>query len=145
MAGGAACELCVAEGGVPVARGARWRVVRVADTDFPAFYRVVWNAHVAEFSDLVPDDLTLCMGAVVAVERVLREQLRPAKINLASLGNVVPHLHWHVIARFDWDSRFPQPIWTSAQRRPDPPPTQRLAVGLDALDAAVCGALATLA
>ena len=145
MAGGAACELCVAEGGVLVARGAKWRVVRVADADFPAFYRVVWNAHVAELSDLAPADRVLCMDAVVAVERVLREQLRPAKINLASLGNVVPHLHWHVVARFGWDSRFPQPIWAPLLRHPQPPPTQRLAVGLDALDAAVCGALATLA
>ena len=39
--------------------------------------------------------------------RCLREALAPAKINLAALGNMVPHLHWHVIARFDWDSRFP--------------------------------------
>jgi diadenosine tetraphosphate (Ap4A) HIT family hydrolase len=145
MAGGVACELCVGEGGVPVARGARWRVVRVDDADFPAFYRVVWNAHVAELSDLTPADRALCLDAVVAVERVLREQLRPTKINLASLGNVVPHLHWHVIARFDWDSRFPQPIWAPPQRRPDPPPVRRLAVGLDALDAAMRSALATLA
>ena len=48
------------------------------------------------------------MGAVSSVERVLRDALAPTKINLASLGNVVPHLHWHVIARFDWDSHFPR-------------------------------------
>jgi diadenosine tetraphosphate (Ap4A) HIT family hydrolase len=53
---------------------------------------------------------------VFAVESVLREQLDPHKINLASLGNVVPHLHWHVIPRYTDDPHFPQPIWSNAQR-----------------------------
>ena len=43
----------------------------------------------------------------------------PAKINLASLGNVVPHLHWHVIARYEWDSHFPAPVWAHPQRECD--------------------------
>ena len=90
---------------------ARLRVVRVLDApDFPAFYRVIWNGHVAELSELAVTDRLHLMNAVVAVERVLREALSPTKINLAALGNMVPHLHWHVIARFDWDSHFPQPI-----------------------------------
>jgi diadenosine tetraphosphate (Ap4A) HIT family hydrolase len=42
---------------------------------------------------------------------VLREQLAPTKINLAALGNMVAHLHWHVIARYDWDSHFPASVW----------------------------------
>jgi diadenosine tetraphosphate (Ap4A) HIT family hydrolase len=69
------------------------------------------------------------MDAVACAERVLREQLQPTKINLATLGNMVPHLHWHVIARFDWDSRFPAPVWAPAAREPDP---ARLA-GIEAL------------
>ena len=56
------------------------------------------------------------MDAVTEIERVLRSLLAPTKVNLASLGNVVPHLHWHVIARFDGDSHFPAPIWAPAQR-----------------------------
>jgi diadenosine tetraphosphate (Ap4A) HIT family hydrolase len=59
------------------------------------------------------------MNAVVAVEQVLREQLQPTKVNLAALGNAVPHLHWHVIARFDWDSHFPGSVWTAPQRTAD--------------------------
>jgi diadenosine tetraphosphate (Ap4A) HIT family hydrolase len=47
----------------------------------------------------------------------MREHLRPEKINLASLGNQVPHLHWHVIARFSDDAHFPGPIWASPQRK----------------------------
>ena len=59
------------------------------------------------------------MEVVATVERVLRDRLRPTKVNLASLGNVVPHLHWHVIARFDWDGYFPQSIWAARQREPN--------------------------
>ncbi|MNT54445.1 HIT domain protein [compost metagenome] len=56
------------------------------------------------------------MEAVTLVEQALRQHLSPTKINLAALGNMVPHLHWHVIARFDWDSHFPSPVWAAAQR-----------------------------
>jgi len=136
------CELCTTEGGVPVVRHAEFRVIRAPDVSFPAFYRVVWNAHVAEWTDLAPPQRSLCMQAVAKVETVLREALRPTKINLASLGNVVPHLHWHVIARFDWDSHFPQPVWGPAQRAVDPPAAQRLPITLEALDARVAMALA---
>jgi diadenosine tetraphosphate (Ap4A) HIT family hydrolase len=110
----AGCPLCDAAGGHVVFEGDKFRLIRADEEGFPAFYRVVWNEHVAEFSDLASADRALCMDAVVRVERVLREHLAPAKINLAALGNVVPHLHWHVIARFEGDSRFPAPVWAAA-------------------------------
>jgi diadenosine tetraphosphate (Ap4A) HIT family hydrolase len=81
---------------------------------------VVWNEHVVEWSDLADADQVEAMRVVNVVERAMREQLHPTKINLAALGNVVPHLHWHVIARFDWDSHFPAPIWGEAQRTLEP-------------------------
>ncbi len=112
----AGCPLCETDGGTPVWRGERLRVIRADEAGFPAFYRVVWNAHVAEFSDLSVQDRAHCMAAVCAVEQALRTHLQPAKINLAALGNMVPHLHWHVIARFGWDSHFPAPVWAAAQR-----------------------------
>ena len=118
-------------------RAARWRVVRVEDAAFPAFYRVIWNNHVAEFTNLAPAERAECMDVVARVERVLRDQLRPTKINLASLGNMVPHLHWHVIARFEWDSHFPGAVWASAQRQVEPAAVARLAVPLERLDRAV--------
>ena len=97
-------------------RGERLRVIRANEVGFPAFYRVVWNAHVAEFSDLSASERAHCMDVVVAVEQALREHLSPTKVNIAALGNMVPHLHWHVIARFEWDSHFPSPVWAAAQR-----------------------------
>ena len=118
------CALCDADGGVRVWRGEKLRVIRAEEAGFPAFYRVVWNAHVAEFSDLSPAARGDCMEAVACVEQALREHLAPTKINIAALGNMVPHLHWHVIARFDWDSHFPAPVWAPAQR---PAPAERLA------------------
>ena len=112
----ATCPLCDAEGGALVWRGERLRVIRADEAGFPAFYRVVWNAHVAEFSDLNAADRQHCMDVVTIVEQALRQHLQPTKINLAALGNMVPHLHWHVIARFDWDSHFPAPVWAAPQR-----------------------------
>ncbi|ARN22243.1 HIT family protein [Piscinibacter gummiphilus] len=137
-----ACELCEQPGGVPVASGPTWRVIRVADADFPAFYRVVWTAHVAEFTDLSPADRATCLDVVARVESVLRGRLSPTKINLASLGNMVPHLHWHVIARFDWDSHFPNPVWGARQREVAPAAAARLKLPLEVLDDAVRAAVA---
>ncbi len=114
-----ACPLCTSAGGVLVFQGEKFRVIRADEAGIAAFYRVVWSAHVAEFSDLSDTDRTLCMAAVNAVELALRRNLQPTKINLAALGNVVPHLHWHVIARFDWDSHFPAPVWAPAIRAVD--------------------------
>lgn len=145
MNGPAACVLCANDGGVLVHRAALWRVIRAEDANFPAFYRVIWSEHVAEWTDLPPVHRSLLMQTVAKVETVLREVLQPTKINLASLGNVVPHLHWHVIARFDWDSHFPQPVWAAPQRVVAPAAVARLAVSLAALDAHVAGALAVSA
>lgn len=137
------CPLCIEVGGLPVWSDERVRVIRVEDTPaFPAFYRVVWNAHVAELSDLGEEDLLHCMDTVVCVERTLRTRLSPTKVNVASLGNVVPHLHWHVIARFDWDSHFPGPIWAAAQRQADATLAGRLRAALTDLDIAIAAALA---
>ena len=110
------CPLCETDGGLLIFKNDHLRVIQAVEVDLPAFYRVVWNAHVAEFSNLSLDERNTCMNAVVTVEQVLREHLQPTKINLAALGNAVPHLHWHVIARFDWDSHFPGSVWAAALR-----------------------------
>jgi len=140
------CPLCTGDGGLVVARTPQYRVVRVVEGDearrFPAFYRLIWAAHVAEFSDLSAPKRHACMDAVTAIEQVLRARLAPIKVNLATLGNVVPHLHWHVIARFDWDSHFPAPVWAAPQRdEVAGGAAARLAQPLAAVDAAIAQAL----
>ena len=137
------CPLCTLDGGLVVARTPLFRVVRVVDGDearrFPAFYRLIWSAHVAEFSDLPVTDRHACIDAVTEIERVVRSLLAPTKVNLASLGNVVPHLHWHVIARFEGDSHFPAPVWAPAQREAVPV----LARPLADVDAAIAQSFAS--
>ncbi|WP_066702276.1 HIT family protein [Curvibacter delicatus] len=140
----AGCALCETEGGVAVFRADKFRAIRAEEAGFPAFYRLVWNAHVAEFSDLSAADRHLCMEAVTLIEAVLRRQLQPTKVNLATLGNVVPHLHWHVIARFDWDSHFPAPVWGAAVRPDNAAALARVRSELPTLDGAIRAALATL-
>ena len=134
------CELCTQDGGVLILRTDKLRVIRALDEDHPAFYRVIWNDHVAEWTDLIPENRSHIMQTVAKVETVLREALSPTKINLASLGNMVPHLHWHVIARFDWDARWPAPVWAPRQREVAGAAT-RLALPLDELDRLVLSAL----
>ena len=136
-----ACHLCTDSGGVLAWSDAHWRVVRVEDADFPAYYRVIANRHTVEFTDLSALQRQRCMGLVCSVERVLRDLLAPTKVNLAALGNLMPHLHWHVIARFEWDSHYPQSVWGQRQREPSHEPTSRLPLALPLLDKAVAQAL----
>lgn len=114
-----ACPLCQPHNESWIHADQELRVILVDDSGYPGYCRVIWHAHVAEMTDLSPAQSTRLISAVLAVEDALRAVLGPAKINLASLGNVVPHLHWHVIPRFADDAHFPEPIWGPRQRQPD--------------------------
>ena len=95
------CPLCQAVGEIVLWRDQQCRVIAVPQPGYCGYCRVIWHEHVREMSDLAV---------------ALREALHPAKINLASLGNQVPHLHWHVIPRFEDDPHFPDAIWASPRR-----------------------------
>lgn len=110
------CELCDNDGGEVIFRNDFLRVVLVDDAGYPGFCRVICNAHIAEMTDLEVSQRSTLMMTVCKVEQALREVLQPDKINLASLGNLTPHLHWHVIPRYRHDKHFPQPIWGTPQR-----------------------------
>lgn len=113
------CELC--ELSAPVVwDGDKFSVIVVDDANYPGFCRVIWRDHVREMSDLSTDDRLLLNEAVFKVEQAVREVMQPLKVNVASLGNVVPHLHWHVIPRFADDAHFPAPVWAQAVRSTDP-------------------------
>ena len=115
-----ACELCDQAGGEVVFQHPLLRVVLVDDPLYPGFCRVIWQQHAREMTDLVPTDRSLLMTVVCKVEQAQREVMEPHKINLASLGNMAPHVHWHVIPRFEDDAHFPQPIWGQKQYTPSP-------------------------
>ena len=105
------CELCEQAGGELLWQNEQVRVVLVHDPLFVGFTRVVWQEHEAEMTDLKPEQRSQLMRTVCVVERVQRDVLKPHKINLASLGNMVAHLHWHIIPRYTDDACFPNPVW----------------------------------
>ncbi|RKW32093.1 HIT family protein [Kingella oralis] len=111
------CPICAAQNEEILLQTPNLRVIAVHnEANAPAFCRVIWQHHVAEMTDLQPAERAELMDVVYKVEAAMRQVLQPEKINLASLGNVVPHLHWHVIARFQDDACFPAPIWAAAMR-----------------------------
>ncbi|MBK7422822.1 MAG: HIT family protein [Propionivibrio sp.] len=110
------CELCSSVGGELVWENTLCRVVNIDDPDYPGFCRVILNRHEREMTDLSEDAQQEMMRVVFAVEASLRRLLNPHKINLASLGNMTPHVHWHVIPRWRDDRCYPNPIWASALR-----------------------------
>jgi diadenosine tetraphosphate (Ap4A) HIT family hydrolase len=120
----AACPLCVQSGGEVLWDDGFARIVLADEADHPGFCRVILNAHRKEMTDLGEADRARLMNLVYVIERALRDLLQPDKVNLASLGNRVPHLHWHVIPRFTDDPHFPGAVWerrTGAHARPVPP------------------------
>ena len=111
-----ACPLCSASSENVLWRDDLLRVILVDDAAYGGFCRVILHRHVPEMTDLAPAQRAQVMHTVCAVEQALRDLMRPDKINLASLGNQVPHLHWHVIPRYADDAHFPDPIWAVARR-----------------------------
>jgi len=138
------CQLCSLPGGEIFWEDALCRVVLVQGEDgraHPGTCRVIWRSHVAEMTDLNAADRQHLMEVVFATEATLRRVCRPHKINLASLGNLVPHLHWHVIPRFLDDPQFPAPIWVTALRAAPP---SRLAPAASDLRQTISGLLSWL-
>jgi len=113
------CELCDLAAPMTIYADSKLTVIIVDDANYPGFCRVIWRDHVREMSDLARDDRLLLNEAVYEVEQAVREVMAPNKVNVASLGNVVPHLHWHVIPRYTDDAHFPAPVWAAAVRQPD--------------------------
>lgn len=110
------CPLCHGDAGRVLWRDSLCRVVLADEADYPGFLRVILNAHVREMTDLAVAEREALMNVVFACEAALQEVMAPDKVNLASLGNVVPHLHWHVIPRFGDDPHFPNAVWGVRQR-----------------------------
>ncbi|MBM3117901.1 HIT family protein [Jeongeupia naejangsanensis] len=110
------CVLCSETGGELVWQNDLCRIILADEAGYPGFCRVILSRHVAEMTDLPPADRQRLMAVVFAVETALRTVLSPDKINIASLGNVVTHLHWHIIPRWRDDATFPAPIWAAPVR-----------------------------
>ncbi len=105
------CPLCLTSPHEILWQDEFCRVVLLNDIDYPAYCRVELIAHIKEMTDLAPAERARTMQVVFAVEAAIREVIQPYKINLASLGNKTPHMHWHLIPRFSDDKHFPNSHW----------------------------------
>ena len=110
------CVLCKDESkpeeGQLIWRGDDCRIILVNDPDLPGFCRVIWNQHVAEMTDLTYGEREHLMTLVFAVEEAIRQVMHPDKMNIAALGNMVPHIHWHLIPRYKDDAFYPGSAWS---------------------------------
>ena len=111
-----ACVLCQINRSSDIWSDRFCRVIIVDDADYPGYCRLIWRTHVKELTDLPAAQRAHCMRVVFAVEQALRRVFNPDKVNLASFGNMVPHLHWHIMPRFNGDAHFPDPVWAKRRR-----------------------------
>jgi diadenosine tetraphosphate (Ap4A) HIT family hydrolase len=101
------------EEGQLIWRGDDCRIILVSDPELPGFCRVIWNQHAVEMTDLTYGEREHLMTLVFAVEEAVRHVMQPDKMNVAALGNMVPHIHWHVIPRYQDDAFFPGSVWSN--------------------------------
>lgn len=107
------CILCEAENETVLFRNDIYRIILVKDDYYPGYVQIIANQHKKELTDFSVISANAMFLAVYRVEKLLRELFNPDKINIASFGNMVPHLHWHIIPRFKNDRHFPNPVWGS--------------------------------
>lgn len=92
----------------------RWalsRVLLMNDAQYPWLILVPQRADIREIVDLDADARTTLLEEIVRASNALKKMVNPHKLNVAALGNAVPQLHCHVIARFTTDPAWPKPVW----------------------------------
>jgi len=96
------------------------RVLLMNDSRHPWLILVPERASLVELVDLTPGELHRLADEIRRASHALQELFKPDKLNVAALGNVVPQLHVHVIARFRNDAAWPRPVWGSPPAPPYP-------------------------
>jgi diadenosine tetraphosphate (Ap4A) HIT family hydrolase len=105
------------------------------DANHPWLVLVPKVADAVEIIDLDPVQRTRLSAEIDLAARALKALFKPDKLNVAALGNQVPQLHVHVIARFRDDIAWPRPVWGAAHARPYAP--EELVQRVNALRAAL--------
>ena len=106
---------------VPVIELALCEVRLMDDANHPWLVLVPRVADMVEIIDLDPAQRTRLASEIDTACRALKALFKPDKLNVAALGNLVPQLHVHVIARYTDDIAWPRPVWGSATARPYAP------------------------
>ena len=104
----------------PVGDLALCRVLAVNDADYPWLILVPRRAGITEIADL-GGDAGLLMEEILLASRSLKNATGCDKLNIAAIGNVVPQLHIHIVARWLNDPLWPKPVWGAAPPRPGDP------------------------
>jgi len=94
------------------------RVLLMNDSRYPWLILVPERADNTEIHDLDTPDQTQLISEIDRASRALTSLYQPHKINVAAIGNVVPQLHIHVVARFRTDDAWPAPVWGAHPLRP---------------------------
>ena len=106
---------------VEIARLTLCRLLLMKDSRFPWLILVPQREAVREIHELSAADRQLLIEEVAQASRALGELFQPDKINVGALGNLVPQLHVHVIARWLSDPAWPGPVWGSGAAVPYTP------------------------
>ena len=88
------------------------------DSHFPWFILVPKRDGITEIHQLTGDDQKQLLDESIYLSRCLEAVFKPDKLNIAALGNVVPQLHIHHIARFTSDACWPAPVWGAVAATP---------------------------
>ncbi|MBQ4833903.1 HIT domain-containing protein [Pseudoalteromonas sp. MMG010] len=87
------------------------KVLLLNDSQYPWFVLVPRQANLTEIIDLSAEDQIVYLQESAKLSRLIMQVFEPDKLNIAALGNVVPQLHIHHIARYKTDIAWPEPIW----------------------------------
>jgi diadenosine tetraphosphate (Ap4A) HIT family hydrolase len=87
------------------------KVLLMNDRQYPWLILVPQVREAREFLDLTATEQQQVWREILAVQAVLKELTNPQKLNVGALGNMVPQLHIHIIARFEHDAAWPKPVW----------------------------------
>ena len=90
----------------------------ISDASYPWLVLIPRRPEVSEIVELDEADREVLMQEIVAVSQALKTLTGCDKLNVAALGNMVPQLHIHVIARFKGDPAWPKPVWGQVPARP---------------------------
>lgn len=114
-------DLRLADDTVPVADLPLCEVRLMDDANHPWLVLVPKVVGAVEILDLTSSQRAMLGAEIALASRALKKLFRPDKLNVAALGNLVPQLHIHVIARFRTDIAWPRPVWGAADARPYAP------------------------
>ena len=108
------CPLCSPSNENIIFQNDFLRVVLI--DEIPGYIRIITQKHIKEFSDLSDKEASEIMLLAKKIEKILINTLNPDKVNIAMLGNMVAHLHIHIIPRFKNDPWWPGAIFCEKQR-----------------------------